>query len=89
MGKLDEKIKGATSSLFKAPLLKMDRPHANYTYRIHNPIRTRLLARLCHGLSHQNEHKFRHNFADSVNPLCSCNFKPETTLDFFFNNART
>ena len=42
--KLDEKIKVATPfSLFKASLLKMGRPHANFTYRIHNPVGIRLL----------------------------------------------
>ena len=71
--KLDEKIKDAPSfSLFKTSLLKVGRPHANFTYRIHNPVGTRFLTRLRLGLSHLNEHKFRHNFADCVNPLCSC-----------------
>ena len=71
--KLDEKIKGATSfSLFKISLLKMGRPHANSTYRIHNPVGIRLLTRLHLGLSHFNKDKFRYNSADCVNPLCSC-----------------
>ena len=82
--KLDEKIKGATSfSLFKASLLKMGCPHANSTYRIHNPVGIRLHTRLRLVLSHLNEHKFRHNFADCVNPLWSCSIEPETTLHFF------
>ena len=84
--KLDKKIKGATSlSLFKASLLKMGHPHANTTYRIHNPVGIRLLTRLRIGLSepYLNEHKFRHNFADCVNPLWSCSIEPETTLHFF------
>ena len=82
--KLDEKVRGATSfSLFKASLLKMGRPHANSTYRINNPIGIKLLRLLRHGLSHLNEHKFRHHFADCVNPLCSCSIKPETALHLF------
>ena len=60
----------------------MGRPHANSTYRIHNPVGISLLTRLRLGLSHLNEHKFRHNFADCVNPLCSCSIKPETRLNF-------
>ena len=64
-----KKMKGAASfSLFKASLLKMGRPRANSTYRIHNPVGIRLLMRLRLGLSHLNEHQFRHNFADCVNP---------------------
>ena len=26
-----------------------------------------------------NEHKNRHNFKDTINTMCSCGFKPETT----------
>ena len=29
--------------------------------------------------SHLNEHKFRHNFKNTINPMCSCAFEPETT----------
>ena len=50
-------------------------PHANSTYRIHNPVGIRLLTHLCIGLSHLNE-QFRDNFADCVDPLCFCSIKP-------------
>ena len=33
--------------------------------------------------SHHSEHEFRHNFADSLNPLCSCSLESESTLHFF------
>ena len=69
--------------MFKASLLKMGRPHANSTYIIHNPVGIRLLTRLRFDLSHLNGHKFRHNFADCVNPLCSFSIKPETIFHFF------
>ena len=29
-----------------------------------------------------NEHKFKHNFRDFVNPLCACNLEPETTSHY-------
>ena len=32
--------------------------------------------------SHPNEHKFRHNFLDTINPMCSCGSVPETTVHF-------
>ena len=84
--KLNDEIKGATSfSLFKVSLLKMGLPHANSTYRIHNSVGIRLLTRLRLDLSHLSEHKFRHNFADCVNPLCSCSIKLETTIHFFLH----
>ena len=28
---------------------------------------------------HLNEHHFRHNFKDTINPMCSCGFEPEST----------
>ena len=58
-------------------------PDANATYKIHNPIERSLLAYLCFGLSHLNELKLIHSFADSVNPLYFCSIKPETTCHFF------
>ena len=30
-------------------------------------------------LSHLREHKFRHNFLDTINPLCSCSLETEST----------
>ena len=35
------------------------------------------------GFSHLSQHKFRHNFTDSLNPLCSCSLETESTLHFF------
>ena len=37
------------------------------------------LNRLRLNFSHLNEHKFHHNFRDTVNPLCCCNTETETT----------
>ena len=36
------------------------------------------------GFSYLSEHKFRYNFANSWNPLCSCCLETESTLHFFF-----
>ena len=84
--KLDEKIKGATSfSLFKTSFLKMGRAHANSIYRINNPVGIGLLTRLRRGPTHLNKHKFRHNFVDCMNPLCSRSIEPKTTLHFFLH----
>ena len=33
--------------------------------------------------SHLNEHKFTHNFLDTLNTVCSCGSKTETTAYFF------
>ena len=32
--------------------------------------------------SYLNEHKFRPNFLDPLNPMCSCGSEPETTATF-------
>ena len=89
--KLDEKIKGATLfSLLKASLLKMGCPHANSTYRIHNPIGIRLLKHLHLGLSHLNEHKFWHDFADCVNLFAMLlQYCTWAYTSFFFCTATT
>ena len=43
------------------------------------------LTRLRLGLSHLNEHKFRQNFQDCLNPLCSCSLEVETTNHYFLH----
>ena len=35
------------------------------------------------GLSHLNDHKFRHNLQDSLNPLCPCSTEVESTIHYF------
>ena len=32
-------------------------------------------------MSRLNEYKFRHKFLDTINPMCSCGSKPETTAE--------
>ena len=55
-------------------------PIQNSTYKIYEPLGIKLLTRFRLGFSHVFEHKFRHNFADSLNPLCSCSLETESTL---------
>ena len=38
-----------------------------------------LLTSLRLNFSHLNKHKFRHNFKDTIHPICSCCFEPEAT----------
>ena len=45
----------------------------------------KLLTRLQVGLSHLHEHKFRHNFQDSLDPFCNCSRHIETTIHFFLH----
>ena len=32
--------------------------------------------------SHLSEHKFRHNFNDTINPMCNCGAATETTIHY-------
>ena len=42
-----------------------------------------LLTRLRLGLSHLNEHKFKHGFNDTINPICICGGEIESINHFF------
>ena len=45
----------------------------------------KLETRLRLGLSHLREHKFKHSFQDTLNPLCSCGLDIETTSHYFLH----
>ena len=82
--KLDPQVRNIESFMsFRKSLLNFIRPSENSIFNIHNPIGIKLLSRLRLGLSHLNDHKFKHNFQDRVNPLCSCSLEPETTSHYF------
>ena len=72
----------STLSIFKKSLLKFIRPTPASIYGIHNPVGLKYLTRLRLSLSHLREHKFRHNFRGTINPLCPCNFEQKTTSHF-------
>ena len=52
-------------------------------FSIHDPIGVKLLTRLRLKFSHLNEHKFRHNFKDTVVTMFDCGTETETTEHFF------
>ena len=77
---LDIKIRKPNSLMaFKNSLLRVGRPTAKPTSGIHNPISSKFLTRLRLGLSHL---KFKHNFKDCVNLLCSCSLESEPSPIF-------
>ena len=43
----------------------------------------KLLTRLRLQFSHLNEHKFRHGFNDTLDPICACRNEIETTEHYF------
>ena len=54
----------------------------NSVYNIHDPHGLKLLTRLRVNFSHLREHKFNHNFLDTLNPLCSCGLEIESTKHY-------
>ena len=65
-------------------LLNFIRPIRNSIYKIYDPLGIKSLTRLRLGFSLDLfEQKLRHNFADSLNPLCSSSLETESTLQFF------
>ena len=91
---LGEDLKSASSiSSFKNGLLAFIRPKMNSVYNIHDPHGLKLLTRLRVNFSHLREHKFRHNFRDTINPLCSCGLEVENNNHYllrcpFFSQER-
>ena len=78
--KLGSSLQNSKSvSSFKKSLLIFIRPKMCSVYNVHDPQGLKLLMRLRVNLSHLREHKFRHNFLDTINPLCSCSLEIEST----------
>ena len=73
---LDVAIRNSDSiAIFKSRLLSFIRPIQSDVYNIFDPIGLKFLTRLRLDFSHLNEHRFRHNFQDCLNPLCSCSLQ--------------
>ena len=82
--KLDPDIQKSSSlEIYKRALLKFIRPTSANVYKIHHPRGLKLLTRLRLGLSHLREHKFRHNFNDTIDPFCLCRTNCLETTEHF------
>ena len=69
--KLTVEIKNVKSiNIFKKLILIKKKE--NSIFSICDPLGVKLLTRLRLNFSHLNEHKFRHGFNDTLNPLCTC-----------------
>ena len=55
----------------------------NKVYNINDAIGTKLITRLSLGFRHLREHKFKLNFRDTLNTLCSCCMEVESTSHYF------
>ena len=72
-------------SLIPLGLWQLHTEFANSVYNCHNLKGIKLITRLHLGLSHLREHKFKHNFQESLNPLCNCGHGIESTTHFFLH----
>ena len=69
--KLDSNIRCSPPyKLFRKRIQEFIRTQPNSIFNVPNSLGLTYLKRLRVGLSHLCEHKFRHNFRDSLNPLC-------------------
>ena len=83
---LDENIRNSESiSSFKNRLLAFIRPQESSIFNIFDPQGLKFLTRLRVEFSHLNEHRFRHNIENCVNPLCSCSLEIEDTSHYLLH----
>ena len=81
--KLDPEIRLALSvSIFKKKLLSIICPLQKSVFGVYDPIGLSHLSQIRVGLSKLKFHKFRHNFRDTMNPMCSTNDGIEGTEHF-------
>ena len=83
---LDVSIRNSESiSIFRSKLLFFIFPVQNNIFNIFDPQGLKLLTRLRLGFSHLKEHRFRHNFQECMNPVCSCSLQIEDTSHYLLH----
>ena len=84
--KLDSRLRKVKSfSDFKKNVLSLIRPKANSVFNCNSSKVLKFVTRLRLGLSQLRDHKFKHSFQDSLNPLCSCNLDGESTIHYYLD----
>ena len=82
--KLDFQPRNAESfKKFRNTLLKLGWPTPDVICEVLHPLYLKLLTRSSLGLSHHNKHRFKHNFENCINPLCTCSLEVESAKQFF------
>ena len=69
-------------SVFCKTLLDFIQPTVNSTFGTSDVSGLKLLTRLLVVFSHLREHKFKHNFQDTLNQLCPCSLEAEDIYHF-------
>ena len=81
--RLDLRIRNYESlPIFRKKYSSFQKTSSQFYLNYHNPKGVKLITRLRLGMSHLREHKFKHNFQDSINPLCNCGHDIESTTHF-------
>ena len=81
--KLDLNICNSGSlTSFKSNVLKFIPFSKNSIFLCNNPKGIRVLIRLRLGSSQLRDHIFKHNFQDTVNPICNCGEDIETSCHY-------
>ena len=70
---------------FRNPLIKTERPIYKPIYTVQILVGLKLLTRFRLRPCHLNQHKFKHNFQDCLNPLCLCSLEVESVSHFFLH----
>ena len=84
--KLDPSLRRCDShNVFKSNILKLIRPSSNSFFDCHIPIGIKYITRILLKLSHLREHKFKHSFQDTLNPICNCSNDVESAIHFFLH----
>ena len=68
--------------------MEVIRPSPNSIFDIYNQNGIKLLTRFCLGLSHLNEHKFKHGFNDTINLICIFGGDIESINHFFLHRPK-
>ena len=74
-----------TSGTFKNAILKFIRLSPDSVFECHNPQGIKFLTRHHLGLSNLREHKFKHSFQDSLNPLFNCGAEVESASHYLLH----
>ena len=84
--KLNPEIwRSGSHNIFWWSLLNFTWPSASKVYNINDMISIKLITRLRLCFSHLSDHKFKHNFQDTLNMFCSCSIEIESTSHYFLH----
>ena len=68
---------------FRKKIPRFIKPTEKRSSSIQDPLGIKLLNKLRVYFSHKNLHNYRHNLADTLNPLYSCSLETDRTAHFF------